>query len=109
MSSLELDRLVPIPSQVLLVYYNSIPLSITLDSGATVSYIKISEANRLRLNILPNNQLALLADRKTRMASLGEIDIVVQLNGINLRLRALVMEDLQANCSGEQLFMWTTE
>ena len=69
-----------------------------------MSYIKISEANSLRLNILPNNQLALLVDRKTRMASLGEVDIVVQPNGINLRLRALVMEDLQTNCFGGTTF-----
>ena len=52
----------------------------------------------------PNNQLALLADKKTRMASLGEIDCLVSLNNIQLRLRALVMENLQADCFGGTTF-----
>lgn len=67
-----LNRLQPIPSQILLVSFKSFTLQITLDTGATASYIRLDEAIRLGLNFLPNDQLALLADEKTRMASLGE-------------------------------------
>ena len=103
-SSLLLNRLTPIPSQMFLVHFNQHPLRITLDSGATVSYIRMSEVSRLGINVMPNNQLALLADRQTRMASIGEIDVTVQVENINLRLRALVMQNLQADCFGGTTF-----
>ena len=40
----------------------------------------------------------MLADQKTRMASLGEVDFLVTLDNIQLRIRALVMKNLQADC-----------
>ena len=79
-------------------------LEITLDSGATVSYIKLSKAVSLGLTILPNHQLALLADEKTRMASIGEVDFQVFLNSICMRVRALVMKNLQVECFGGTTF-----
>ena len=81
--------------------YKCSTLLVTLDSGATVSYIQLQKAIELGLNIQPNNQLALLADKRTRMASLGEVDFVATLNSsIQLRIRALVMKHLQAECFG---------
>ena len=97
-------RITSIPSQVLLVQYNNLPFNITLDSGATVSYVKLDVATRLKLDIKPNSQLALLADQKTRMASLGEVNVVVCLENIQLRLSALVMRHLQAECFGGTTF-----
>ena len=90
----------PIPSQVLSVKYNSQNLQITLDSGATVSYIQQRKVADLNLTVHPNNQLALLADKQTRMASLGEVDFIAELEGTNvkLRVRALVMKNLQTEC-----------
>ena len=94
----------PIPSQVLQVSYRDKFLNITLDSGATVSYIKFNKALQLGLAISPNNQLALLADKTTRMASIGEVDFVASIKNINLRVRALVMNDLQSECFGGTTF-----
>ena len=99
-----LNRLVSIPSQILTVSYNDKILNVTLDSGATVSYLRKDKALELKLPILPNNQLALLADMKTRMKSLGEVDFLVSVDNIQLRLRALVMENLQAECFGGTTF-----
>ena len=99
-----LNRLLSIPSQVLRVLVNGQYLDITLDSGATVSYIRHDEAISLGVSILPNNQLALLADQKTRMASLGEVDFIVTVSNIQMRLRALVMRNLQAHCFGGTTF-----
>ena len=99
-----LNRIDPIPSQVLQVLFNSKILHITLDSGATVSYIKLSKAKELGLVISPNNQLALLADKKTRMASIGEVNFSVLLNNIPLQVRALVMRNLQVDCFGGTTF-----
>ena len=52
------------------------------------------------INIAPNGQLTTLADEETRLASKGEIDIEIIAQGIVLRLRALVVEKLQAICYG---------
>ena len=87
-----------------MVSYKFKTFSITLDSGATVSYMKLSLALALGLNIAPNNQLALLADQKTRMASLGEVDFNVSLGSIQMRVRALIMKNLQAQCFGGTTF-----
>ena len=94
----------PIPSQIILVSCNNHSLQITLDSGATVSYIQLQRALSLDLVIKPNNQLALLADQQTRMASLGEVDFIVTLDNIQMRVRALVMKKLQAECFGGTTF-----
>ena len=40
----------------------------------------------------------------TRMASLGEVDVVVMLGHVQMRLRALVMKHLQADCFGGTTF-----
>ena len=63
--------------------------------------------DKLKIPILPNNQLALLADKIHRMKSLGEIDILVveqETGHVILRLRALVMENLHMDCYGGQTF-----
>ena len=82
----------------------SLNLPITLDSGATVSYIRLEFVQKSKMRIRENNQLALLADEKTRMASMGEIDEEVNLGFVVIRLRALVMEHLQAMCFGGTTF-----
>ena len=69
-----------------------------------MSYIRSSKAIQLGLTIHPNDQLALLADQQTRMASQGEVDFIVCLGNILLRVRALVMKNLQAECFGGTTF-----
>ena len=95
-----MNRITPVPSQILTVYYNDQPLNITLDSGATVSFIRLSVAIALNCTILPNTQLALLADEKTRLAALGEINITLSRANFSVLLRALVVKNLQADCFG---------
>ena len=95
-----LNNIQPIPSQILLTHYNGHELPITLDSGATISFIKREMVCKLGLPIKPNNQTATLADMKTIIKSVGEIDVLVTHNLIPIRLRALIVEDLQALCFG---------
>ena len=88
---MKFGAITPIPSQNLKVQYRDKAFHIDLDSGATVSFITKTMADKLQIPILPNNQLALLADKIHRMKSLGEIDIlfVEQETGhVILRLRA---------------------
>ena len=97
----------PVPSQALTVKYKNAPFRIDLDSGATVAFIRQDIAMKLNLSINPNGQLALLADKKTQMRSLGEIDITVletSTQDIILRLRALVVANLGVECYGGQTF-----
>ena len=107
-SHLEYDptcsRITPVPSQILTVYNNTKPLNITLDSGATVSFIRLSTAIEHEFPIQPNSQLALLADEKTRLAALGEIDVTLTRANFSVRLRALVVKNLQAECFGGTSF-----
>ena len=102
-----LSTIVPVPSQILrgklkttFKLTRSDEIFITLDSGATVSYIRLSKVLELGIPIGENGQLAVLADQKTRMASLGEIDIEVVVDNVIIRLRALVMKELQAEVYG---------
>jgi hypothetical protein len=56
---------------------------------------------------VPNDQLAILADKATRMKSLGEIDILVVEQStkiVVLRLRALVVKELGVECYAGQTF-----
>ena len=69
-----------------------------------MSYIKLDKAITLGLEISPNNQLALLADKRTRIASIGEVDFLVSLANIQMRVRALVMRHLQSECFGGTTF-----
>jgi hypothetical protein len=95
-----LNRITPVPSQILTVYNNNQPLNITLDSGATVSFIRLAVAIEHNFTIQPNQQLALLADEKTRLAALGEIDVTLTRANFSVRLRALVVKNLQSACFG---------
>lgn len=96
----QLNTLTPVPSQKIDTYYHNRILTITLDSGATLSFIRLNEAILLGIHISPNGQLTTLADEETKLASKGEIDIEIVVQGIVLRLRALVVEKLQAVCYG---------
>ena len=90
-----LNAIAPVPGQSLMIFFKTLSFIIQLDSGATVSFIRMETAKRIGCHIGPNGQLALLADKKTRMQSLGEIDILVTTDKYVLRLRALVVTDLQ--------------
>ena len=96
----QLNTISPIASQILNTKHHDKSLPITLDSGATVSFVRLRDVIGWGIKIWPNGQLATLADEETRMASKGEIDVEVETNGIVLRLRALVMEKLQAAIFG---------
>ena len=70
-----------------------------------MSYIRDDTVKRLGIPIQPNNQTAQLADEITRMKSLGEIDCVIYTTEkICLRLRALVLSQIGADCYGGLTF-----
>ena len=102
-----LSTITPIPSSTLSVSYRGKVFTITLDSGATVSFISNKLFRMLKVPLYPNGQLAQLALPHIRAASLGEIDIVAieaSTNRVCLRLRALVMPELSVPCYGGRTF-----
>ena len=72
--NLQLIIIQPIPSQILDTLFQGKPLPITLDSGATVSFIREDWAIHLKLPTSPNRQIATLADKKTSIEEVGEVD-----------------------------------
>ena len=67
------SRVVSYPSQVISVYLDKKVVHLTMDSGATVSFITLSEASRLGFTIQKASQLANQADGDTKMHVLGEV------------------------------------
>ena len=59
-----LCTITPIPSATLSVTYRGEKVNITLDSGATVSFMSLSLVKMLKAPIKPNGQLAQLAIQK---------------------------------------------
>ena len=69
----------PVPSAQLSVssQYGGVVFPVTLDSGATVSFMSLETAKSIKAIIQPNAQLAQLALPSVRAMSLGEIDILL--------------------------------
>jgi len=81
---------------------------ITIDGGATVSFISTTLAELLKLSIMPNGELARLADKRYRIQSKGEVDFCITevSTGVSLRMRALVMDNLAVDCYGGTTFQF---
>ena len=90
----------------LTVNLGSSEFNITIDGGATVSFIKLELALALRLDIQPNGNLARLADKRHSSQSKGEVDFCVTevTTKAQLRIRALLMEHLAVDCYGGTTF-----
>lgn len=88
----------PIPSQTLTVMdANKGNVHLDLDSGATVSYAKLSAVLAHNFKIKPNDQLSRLADGKTKMPAIGEIDEIFHRNNWQVKFRAIVTKDLHCD------------
>ena len=104
----KLGYIKPEPTQLLTVYndeQNKITVHIELDSGATLNYIRESEAFRLFCKILPNGQLSTLGDGLTKLGSVGEIDVTFFRNNWKVRFRAVVVKHLQSPILGGTVFL----
>ena len=95
----------PVPSQILTLQdKNGKNVNIELDTGATVSFIKLSTAKQHNFQIKPNNQLSNLADGKTKLPSEGEIDEIFYRNNFQVRFHAIVTRDLHTSFVGGNNF-----
>ena len=102
-----LRTLTAVPSITLSVKAFGVLFTITLDSGATVSFVSRRLCKLLGVQIRPNGQLATLADPRYQVRSAGEVDFIVTETTTGkalLRVRALVMEKLAVDCYGGTTF-----
>ena len=75
-------------------YIESNVIHITIDSGATVSFIVESLAKKLNLKIQKASQLARQADGHTMMHVLGEVHIKATRGAVVFEIHALVVPKL---------------
>ena len=104
----KLSYIAPVPTQLLTVFKeenNTSPAHIDIDSGATLNYAREKEVLELGCQIFPNGQLSTLGDGRTRLPSIGEIDVSFFRNKWTIRFRALVTKELQSAFIGGTVFM----
>ena len=101
----DFSRITPVSSQVLTVFLGAEPINITIDSGATTSFITEQCCQKFKLKISPNGQLVKLGDGCTLLASLGEIDVQFNRDKWNVRFRAIVVKTLNTEIYGGMTFM----
>ena len=96
----------PVPTQILTVQdTNNKDVHITLDSGATVSYIRLDIAKSHNFKIMPNSQLSSLGDGETKLPPIGEIVEIFSRNEWSVRFNAIVVKNLHADFVGGNTFI----
>ncbi len=81
------------------------PIHITLDGGATGSFVRLDYAIKNKFKIFKNNQTAGLADNITNVKSLGYVEETFYRDNWNVKFKALVVDNLKADCYGGQPFL----
>ena len=104
-SDLHLSYISPVPSQILTLFQDNKIVHIDLDSGCWVSCVKADFAKEMGWKILPNSQLAKLADDKTILKSIGEINENFKRNNWQVNFRALVLSQLHTDVIGGNNFL----
>ena len=107
-SNEKLGYIAPVPTQLLTVFIeeeNKMPIHIDIDSGATLNYAREKDVLNLGFQIFPNSQLSTLGDGRTRLPSVGEIDMTFFRNKWKIRFRALVTKELQSPFIGGTVFL----
>ena len=95
----------PVPSQILTVFQQDIPIHLDLDSGCWISTVKYDYALKMKWNIHPNGQLARIADGKTVLKARGEIHETFNRNSWTVQFSAIVMDQLHTEAiAGNNFF-----
>ena len=82
------------PSQILSVLFTENTVHITIDGGATVSFITVEKAKSMKMTIYETSQDAIQADGVSQLVIVGEVHEVFSRNKVNLTFDALVCENL---------------
>ena len=102
----ECNYIQPVPSQTLTMQdAKGNNIHIEIDSGATVSYAKLEAVRKFGFKINKNSQFSTLADGKTIIPSIGEIDITLYRNSFSVRFHAIVTDNLNFDFLGGNNFI----
>ena len=82
MNSASLSRVQIFKSSEVTLYYNDCPLQLTIDTGATVSFISLPISMAADISIMPAVQKAIQADVHTELPVVGEIDVLLQYENV---------------------------
>ena len=98
--------LIPQASQILTVFKkDKSPIHITLDGGATGSFVKLDYAIKNKFKIWNNNQSAGLADNITNVKCVGYVEEIFYRDNWSVSFKGLVCENLKADIYGGQPFL----
>ena len=92
------------PSPYLDSFYRHKAVRITIDSGATGSFIRFSKVKELGIQIKKSSQSANQADGKTGLVVLGETSFSVSRDDHVLQLQCLVVQELDCDVLGGTSF-----
>ena len=87
------------------VFYKHHPLQFILDTGAEISMIKTSVAQSFSATINRSTQKALQADGGSPLSIAGETCVLVSRDSVDLKLEALVVNDLDIDILASNPFM----
>ncbi|MCG7875882.1 MAG: RNase H-like domain-containing protein [Candidatus Thiodiazotropha endolucinida] len=91
------------------VFYRHHPLQLILDTGAEISMIKTSVVQSIGATINKTSQKALQADGVTPLSIAGETRLLVSRDNVDLKLEALVVNDLDIDILAGIPFMTTND
>ena len=83
-----------VPSAIFSVFYNDEVLHLTIDSGCTGNIIRLNVVERLNIMMKPTKIKAKLADDKTYLEVVGEIDINLTRGKTSFKFEAIVVTQL---------------
>lgn len=86
-------------------YFRHHPLKVTLDTGAETNMIKLSTATYIGVKFEKSSQVAVQADGRTPLKIVAEAHFILHRGGHNLKLDALIVENLDVDVLGGIPFM----
>ena len=98
-----------VPSAIFSVFYNDEVLHLTIDSGCTGNIIRLNVVERLNIMMKPTKIKAKLADDKTYLEVVGEIDINLTRGKTSFKFEAIVVTQLGPDILAGTPFMKTND
>ena len=98
-------RVQPEPSPFLPVHCGSVPLRLTLDSGAEINLIRDTVAVLVGAPISKTTQNAFQADGDSKLHVIGETTLILHRGSLEMTLQALVVRDLDVEVLAGTPFM----